>query len=309
MQQDDSERSDFQGKVHSSPTYSSPTYSSPSVRHRKVHHQPPPRTSQIPNLPPLRKRPSVPAQPLSRKWWSSSPQETTIIVLLIVIIMLLLHRPTELGYTDGIRGGSNTKNQFQGASFWNPGKTLEVKTLYETSFARFQIHKVKAGKNVIDDWLWCDEMDHVNVLVQESKTGKFVIFRQTKYGNPGPPTLAVVGGMVEPGETPLEAARRELMEELQLESTDWVSMGQYRAAVNRGGGYTHTFLAKNAAVAADHNIKVKGQADLERQDIVKCTQEELLQYVLDGKFGEIKWTATVALSLLRLRSGLSLNGL
>ncbi|KAL3926924.1 MAG: hypothetical protein SGBAC_013284 [Bacillariaceae sp.] len=259
---------------------------------------------RIPSIPTPSKarRPSLtPPQ----KWRSFNAQERIIIALLLVIIMLFMQLPIDFGFL-GIRSGSNPKTRFQGANFWNPDKTLEVKTLYETPFARSQIHKVKAGKNtIIDDWLWCDEMDHINVLVQEAKTGMFVIFRQTKYGIPGPPTLAVVGGMIEPGETPLESARRELMEELQMESNDWISMGHYRAAVNRGGGYTHTFLAKNAVLLGAHNNKNKeviGQADYERQDIVRCTQEELLQYVLDGKFGEIKWTATVALSLLRLRS-------
>lgn len=276
--------------------------SSPTFRHRKIHHSP--TNLQIPSIPTPSKtrRPSLTPP---RKWWSFNAQERIIIVLLLVIIMLVMQRPIDFGFL-GIRSGNTSINNhhFQGANFWNPDKTLEVKTLYETPFARSQIHKVKAGKNtIIDDWLWCDEMDHINVLVQEAKTGKFVIFRQTKYAIPGPPTLAVVGGMIEPGETPLESARRELMEELQMESNDWISMGHYRAAVNRGGGYTHTFLAKNAVLVAHNNKnnEVIGQADYERQDIVKCTQDELLQYVLDGKFGEIKWTATVALSLLRLR--------
>ncbi|CAJ1962129.1 unnamed protein product [Cylindrotheca closterium] len=311
IQQDESESSDFQDMMYKQ--------TSPTVRHRKLH-QPNQRISTnhdatsannflFPTMVTM-KRPSFPAtEPLPRKWWSFNPQETTIIVLLVIIIMLLIRQPLEeFGYyTPGggiIQSSAITeKDRFQGSNFWNPGKTLEVKTLYETPFARFQIHKVQAGTTVIHDWLWCDEMDHINVLVQEAGTGKFVIFRQTKYGIPGPPTLAVVGGMVEPGETPLAAARRELMEELKMAANDWISLGHYRAAVNRGGGYTHTFLAKNA-VAADNknNLQVKGQADLERQDIVKCTQEELLQYALDGKFGEIKWVATVALSLLRLQS-------
>lgn len=229
---------------------------------------------------------------LRRKWRSSIPREKTIVILALIFVILQLAT---------FHNGKH-ENQYRGTDFWNPGKTLGVRTLYETPFARFQLHKVNAGKNIINDWLWYDEMDNVNILVQEAETGKFVIFRQSKYAIPGPPTLAVVGGLIEPGESALEAAKRELLEELKMQSNDWVAMGSYRAAVNRGGGYTFTFLAKNSSVVADQGLEVKGQADLERQDVVRCTEEELLQYVLDGKFGEIKWTATVALSLLRLRS-------
>ncbi|CAJ1926118.1 unnamed protein product [Cylindrotheca closterium] len=248
-------------------------------------------------------------KPLPR-WLSVLPPSVRKVIgspLLTIAIVVLLLQVYAVGHNSSNNSNSSNsksskKSIYKGTQFWNDEDTLDVKTLYETPFARFQIHKVKAGKNIINDWLWYDEMDAVNILVQEAESGKFVLFRQKKYANPGPPTLAIVGGLIEPGETSLEAAKRELMEELQMASTDWISMGKYRVSVNRGGGHTHTFLAKNAVKVTDNNVEVVGQADWERQDVVKCTEEELLQYVLDGKFGEIKWTATVAMSLLRLRS-------
>lgn len=156
------------------------------------------------------------------------------LVLIWVIIYLILTQHVEENntnnqQTNGIHndGDESLPQQapFKGLQFWNLERTVAVKTLFETPFARFQIHKVRAGKSIIRDWLWCDEMDHINVLVQEASTGKFVIFRQTKYGIPGAPTLAVVGGLVEPGEDPLETAKRELLEEMHMESDHWVSLG------------------------------------------------------------------------------------
>lgn len=268
-----------------------------TIRHRTAvgghpQHQPLPTNNYHDT-----RAPDSKMMPRPTKWLFSNPVDKMIIVVLLLVIVLM-------NYQDAIPSSilnTGKKNQYKGVDFWNPGKTLAVKTLYETPFARFQIHTVQAGKNIIKDWLWCDEMDHINVVVQEQKTGKFVIFRQTKYAIPGPPTLAVVGGFLEPGETSLDAARRELKEELQMESEEWVSLGKYRAAVNRGGGYTHAFLAKNAVEITDKSLEVKGQADLEQQEVLRCTEEELLQYALDGKFGEVKWAATVALSLLKLR--------
>ena len=48
--------------------------------------------------------------------------------------------------------------------------------------------------------------------------------------------------------------------------------------------------------------------DVERQDKVELSQEELLEAVLAGAFVEVKWTATVARSLLRLPSSRDRQG-
>ena len=201
---------------------------------------------------------------------------------------------------------------FRGQQYWKEGVTQSVQTLYETPFARFQIHKVQLQPTgpIIDDWLWFDEADNVNILVQDEAEGKFWILEQTKYAFGGTngddeTSYAVVGGLIEPTDgSPLEAAQRELREELKLESRDWVSLGNYVAAANRGGGTTHVFWAKKARPLPgssnqqqrDENIS---EGELEPQDRIKLSRSELLKALEAGKFREIKWTATVALALLR----------
>lgn len=64
---------------------------------------------------------------------------------------------------------ATAKHKFRGVQYWKQGVTQNVRTLYETAFARFQIHTVllEDGKTIIDDWLFCDEADHINVLVEQ----------------------------------------------------------------------------------------------------------------------------------------------
>lgn len=214
------------------------------------------------------------------------------------------------------RAGSNEASIFRGKQYWKEGVTQSVQTLYETPFARFQIHQVKLQPSgpIIEDWLWFDEADNVNILVQDEAEGKFWIMEQTKYafggglGDDGDDkTYAVVGGLIEPDESALEAAQRELREELRLESSDWVSLGNYVAAANRGGGTTHVFWARKARPLPGSNLNQRSpdgisEGELERQDRIKLSRQELLQALELGRFREIKWTATVALALLREES-------
>ena len=223
---------------------------------------------------------------------TGSPFRTlTIVALLSFWMMLRNMKPTYQMNT--------SVSSFRGPQYWKQGVTLDVKTLYETPFARFQIHRVHVGANaVVDDWLFFDEADHVNVLVQDADDNKFVVVKQTKYSIQGT-SLAVVGGLIESGEEPLAAAKRELREEVGMMATDWISLGSFRVSANRGGGTVHLFWARKAKIDTIAQKGMQSQADLERQQIIRLSQNELMEAVLDGKFQEIKWTATIALALLR----------
>ena len=85
---------------------------------------------------------------------------------------------------------------------------------------------------LISDWLWIITPDYANVVVV-TEDEHFLCFRPVKYGLEGI-TLGIVGGFVEEGEGPSQAARRELLEETGYESRDWLPLGSYRVDPNRG---------------------------------------------------------------------------
>lgn len=179
---------------------------------------------------------------------------------------------------------------------WRTPQTLAIKTVTSTPFARFQIHKVKTESGaIIDDWLWTDEREHVNILVHLKKENKFLLFRQKKYGLDRP-YYATVGGLFNAGDTGLKCAQRELLEETGLEAESWASLGRYRVQVNRGGGILHAFMAKNCVPSA-HKAQ-SFEADYEKQEKVLLTHDELVRIALTGEVGEAQWVATVALGLL-----------
>jgi 8-oxo-dGTP pyrophosphatase MutT (NUDIX family) len=177
---------------------------------------------------------------------------------------------------------------------WRTPSTLAVRTVTSTPFARFEIHKVRteSGK-IVNDWLWTDERAHVNILVHMKKENKYMLFHQMKYGLTKP-HYATVGGLFNPGDTPLTCAKRELLEEAGLESNEMVYLGAYRVQVNRGGGILHAFYARNCIKS--HTWKPSD--DYETQEKRYLDRDELLKVMLGGEMGEVQWLATVATALL-----------
>ena len=210
----------------------------------------------------------------------------------------------------GSGGGGTMSYQGNGQQYWKQGVTLSVRTLWETPFARFQIHSVQldegsgGSSRIIDDWLWFDECDNVNILVQSAGKDEFLVLEQTKYAIEGK-TYAVIGGLIEAERDQndsLTAAKRELMEELHMEAGRWTFLGSFVAAANRGGGKTFVYLAQDATPLTNGRPDEPegiAEGELERQNLLRLSRAELLEALLNGKFQEIKWTATVALALLK----------
>jgi ADP-ribose pyrophosphatase YjhB (NUDIX family) len=205
--------------------------------------------------------------------------------------------------TDAVVGGTLPTGTCDAVPRWRIGnsavpgsfETLGATELVSSPFMRVEEHRVRLPSGaIVHDWLWMDEPDHINVLVQEAGTGDFLLFEQRKYGVRGV-TLATVGGHITNAatETGLAAAKRELLEEMGLESPEWISLGKHRTSANRGGGYCHCFLARGAS----RSSRAAASDELEQQLVVRLSRAALLTRYLAADLREIKWTATVGLAL------------
>jgi ADP-ribose pyrophosphatase len=143
---------------------------------------------------------------------------------------------------------------------------------------------------VIPDWPWVTTPDYVNVL-PVTPEGEFLCFRQDKYAFPEL-SLAPVGGYIEPGEIPLAAAQRELLEEMGCEAETWLPLGSYWVDPNRGVAIGHFFLALGT-----HPVAERDADDLENQELLRLSRAEVEAALDEGEFLVLAWAANLAFAL------------
>jgi ADP-ribose pyrophosphatase len=173
-----------------------------------------------------------------------------------------------------------------------PWETISRQTILQhNKFLTVESHTVRLPDGrLIPDWSWVVAPDAA-IVVAVTADGRFLCFRQTKYAVEGT-TLAPVGGMLEPGEAPATAARRELREEMGYEAGEWVNLGSYVLDPNRGVATMHLFLALNARRVAEPDSD-----DLEDQELLLLSRGEVERALRAGAFKVVAWSAVVALAL------------
>jgi ADP-ribose pyrophosphatase len=171
-------------------------------------------------------------------------------------------------------------------------KTLSRKLILDRSpYLRVESHTVQLPDGrIIDDWSWVIMPDYANV-VAVTEQGRYLLFRQRKYAVEGI-SLAPVGGYIDPGEGPRTAAQRELLEETGHSAPEWIDLGHYPIAGNRGVGTAHFYLALDARQVAEPDAD-----DLEEQELLALTRDEVEAALDAGQFRLLPWAAVVALAL------------
>ncbi len=149
----------------------------------------------------------------------------------------------------------------------------------------------------VDGFLGIEMHDYV-VVVALTQEDLVITERGYKHG-PRRVCISLPAGYIEPGEDPLEAARRELREETGYCAEDWESLGSFTNDGNRGGGSGHLFLARKARRVTSPN-----SGDLETIDIELRTLHQLLDATQTGEVAVISNAAAIALAFARLRDDL-----
>ncbi len=177
----------------------------------------------------------------------------------------------------------------------SPWTVLNKETLFSAPpWVELSREKVRlpSGK-VIDDFYRLVLPDFVSI-VTVTASGQFVMVRGYKHGmkktNLSPPA-----GMIDPGESPVDAAKRELLEETGFSAAEWNALGSFVVDGNRQCGTMHLFLATNA-----HRTQDAQYDETEELNIELMSRDQIVTAVQNGEIGNLAGASSVALALLAI---------
>jgi ADP-ribose pyrophosphatase len=133
-------------------------------------------------------------------------------------------------------------------------RVLAQRYALKLPFFALRVDTVQTARGVVlDDYPVIESRDWICVVCLDEQ-GQAVMVKQYRHGV-GRETLEFPAGRIDPGEQPLAAAMRELLEETGYSATQWTLLRTVSPDTTRSRTLAHVFLAKGARRVSEQNLE------------------------------------------------------
>lgn len=171
---------------------------------------------------------------------------------------------------------------------------LASERIMETPYFTLRSDRLRLPGGAVKDPYYVIERPDAAIIFPLTESGEVVLVRQYR-----PPLegmeLGLPAGLVEEGEKPEAAARRELLEETGYSGGEWEPLGSLASSPSLKDNYAHLFLARGVEETA-----APDPDEHELVEVVKAPVEGLLDLVRSGEMVSSSGVAAVMLALERL---------
>jgi 8-oxo-dGTP pyrophosphatase MutT (NUDIX family) len=172
---------------------------------------------------------------------------------------------------------------------------LRSEKLFETPYFALRSDRLRLPGGAIKDPYYVVERPDAAIIFPLTKEGEVVLVRQYR-----PPLermeLGLPAGLVEEGEKPEAAARRELLEETGYTGGEWEGLGSLASSPSLKDNWAYLFLA--------HGVEETSAPDPDQHElveVVKVPVEDLRGLIQSGQIVSSSGVAAVMLALERLK--------
>jgi 8-oxo-dGTP pyrophosphatase MutT (NUDIX family) len=172
---------------------------------------------------------------------------------------------------------------------------LDSERLLETAYFALRSDKLRLPGGAVKDPYYVVERPDAAIIFPLTAEGDVVLVRQYR-----PPLermeLGLPAGLVEKGEEPEAAARRELVEETGYSGGEWEPLGSLASSPSLKDNWAYLFLARG--------VEETGPPDPDEHELVETVKvpvEDLRGLIRAGEIVSSSGVAAIMLALERLR--------
>ena len=171
---------------------------------------------------------------------------------------------------------------------------LSSERLIETPYFALRSDRLRLPDGAVKDPYYVIERPDAAIVFPLTEEDEVVLVRQYRPAIEGI-ELGLPAGLVDEGEEPEKAARRELLEETGYAGGEWAPLGSLASSPSLKDNWAHLFLARSVARSA-----APRPDEYERVEVVLVPVGEITERISAGEIVSSSGVAAALLALNRL---------